>query len=154
MAIILIFICQYSQAQFLKRLKDKVTQTAADHVTNDAGNATDKTIDKTEGAATKGSNSSSSNNSSNSSSGNSASSGSGNASAPPSIKTYKNYDFVPGDKIIFQSNLSADQIGSLPSQFTVTDGQMDVQTEDGENTIHVPTGSGAKFSPRMTSTNY
>lgn len=152
--ILLIFACKYSQAQFLKRLKDKVTQTAADHVTNDVGNATDKTIDKTEGTSTKGGNSSSSNNSSNSSSDNSASSGSGNISTPPSIKTYKNYDFVPGDKIIFQSNLAADQTGSLPSQFTVTDGQMDVQTEDGENVIHVPTGSGAHFSPRMTSTNY
>ncbi len=154
MASLLVFVCQSSQAQFFKRLKDKITQTAADHVTNDAGNATDKTIDKTEGAATKGGKSSSSNNSSNSSSDKSSSAGSGNASAPPSIKTYKNYDFVPGDKIIFQSNLAADQTGSLPSQFTVTDGQMDVQTEEGENVIHVPTGSGAHFSPRMTSTNY
>lgn len=95
LASLLVFVCQSSQAQFLKRLKDKVTQTAADHVTNDAGNATDKSIDKTEGAATKSGNSSSANNSSNSSAGNSASSSSGNASAPPSIKTYKNYDFVP-----------------------------------------------------------
>jgi outer membrane protein OmpA-like peptidoglycan-associated protein len=151
LAITLIFACQYTQAQFLKRLKEKVVQTASDHVTNDAGNATDKTINKTEGAAKKGGNSSSSNNSS---SGNSASAGSVNSSALPSIKTYKNYDFVPGNKIIFQSNLAADQTGSLPSQFTVTDGQMDVQNEDGENVIHVPTGSGAHFSPRMTSTNY
>ena len=154
LASLLVFVCQSSQAQFFKRLKEKVKQTAADHVTNDAGNATDKAIDKTEGAATKGGKSSSSNNSSNSSSGNIASPGSGNSSAPPSIKTYKNYDFVPGDKIIFQSNLAADQKGSIPSQFTLTNGQLDIQTEDGENVIRVPSGSGAIFSPRMTSTNY
>ena len=155
LVIILAFIGHYSKAQFLKKLKDKVTQTASDHVTNDAGNATDKTMNKTEGATTtNGGNSSPAGNSSNSSSGNSAAASSGKSSAPPSIKTYKNYDFVPGNKIIFQSNLAADQTGSLPSQFTVTDGQMDVQTQEGENAIHVPTGSGAKFSPRMTSTNY
>ena len=152
-AIIFLFTCQYTQAQFLKRLKEKVAQTAADHVTSDAGNAADKAIDKTEGAANKGKYASSSTNTSPTSNG-STTAGAQNSSSVASVKIYKNYDFVPGDKIIFQSNLAADQTGSLPSQFTVTNGQMDVQTEDGENVIHVPSGSGANFSPRMTSTNY
>ncbi len=94
LAIILTFACQYSQAQFLKRLKNKITQTAADHVTNDAGNATDKAIDKTENAAgnaAKGNdNSSSSNdNNSNSSSVSSSNSSSGNSSAPHPLSHIK-----------------------------------------------------------------
>ena len=158
LAIILTFVCQYSQAQFLKRLKNKITQTAADHVTNDAGNATDKAIDKTEDAAKgdKSNNaeagSSSDPNSSGSSSGDATASSEKNS--PPTIQSYKNYDFVPGDDIIFESDLADEQTGEIPSQFTLSDGQVDVQQEDGENVIHVPTGPGATFTPRMTKETY
>ncbi|MDE3184736.1 MAG: OmpA family protein [Bacteroidota bacterium] len=158
LAIILIVVCQYSQAQFLKRLKNKITQTAADHVTNDAGNATDKAIDKTEDAAKgdKSNNaeagSSSDPNSSGSSSGDATASSEKNS--PPTIQSYKNYDFVPGDDIIFESDLADEQTGEIPSQFTLSDGQVDVQQEDGENVIHVPTGPGATFTPRMTKETY
>jgi len=72
----------------------------------------------------------------------------------PSVKSYQNYDFVPGDKIIFESNLADEQVGEIPSQFTLSDGQADVQMEDGENVIHVPKGSGATFTARMTNENY
>src|SRR5690348_14956109 len=72
----------------------------------------------------------------------------------PSVKSYQNYDFVPGDKIIFESNLADEQVGEIPSQFTLADGQADVQVEDGENVIHVPKGSGATFTARMTNENY
>ena len=128
LAIILTFVCQYSQAQFLKRLKNKITQTAADHVTNDAGNATDKAIDKTEdaaGNAAKGNdNSSSSNdNSSNSSSVSSSNSASGNSSAPASIKSYQNYDFVPGDTVLFADDFTEDQDGEFPSHWNLTRGR-------------------------------
>ncbi len=70
------------------------------------------------------------------------------------IKTYRNYDFVPGDTIIFQSNLADEDVGEIPSQFTLTDGQMDVQFVDGENVIHIPKGSGTTFTPRMSKTTY
>ena len=76
------------------------------------------------------------------------------AGTPGNIKDYKNYDFVPGDKIIFQSNLADESVGEIPSQFTVVTGQMDVQQEDNENVIHVPTGNGATMTPRMKTTGY
>jgi outer membrane protein OmpA-like peptidoglycan-associated protein len=72
----------------------------------------------------------------------------------PSVKSYQNYDFVPGDKIIFESNLADEQVGEIPSQFTLADGQADVQVEDGENVIHVPKGSGVTFTARMNNENY
>lgn len=72
----------------------------------------------------------------------------------PTIISYKNYDFVPGDKIIFESDLADEQVGEIPSQFDLTEGQMDVQEEDGENVIHVPKGPGAVFTPRMSNTTY
>ena len=152
LAIILTFVCQYSQAQFLKRLKNKITQTAADHVTNDAGNATDKAIDKTEDAAKGDKSNNADPNSSGSSSGDATASSEKNN--PPSVQSYKNYDFVPGDQIIFESDLANEETGEIPSQFTVSEGQVDVQEEDGENVIHVPKGAGAVITPRMTKTTY
>jgi OmpA-OmpF porin, OOP family len=73
---------------------------------------------------------------------------------PPRLIQYKNYDFVPGDKIIFESQLADEETGEIPSQFILKEGQMDVETEDGENVIHVPQGSGTTFSPRMRTSHY
>jgi OOP family OmpA-OmpF porin len=76
------------------------------------------------------------------------------SAAPPSVESYKNYDFVPGDKIIFESNLADERSGEIPSQFTLEHGQLDVQTVDGENVIHVPKGPGATFTPRTSKASY
>jgi outer membrane protein OmpA-like peptidoglycan-associated protein len=70
------------------------------------------------------------------------------------LKSYANYDFVPGDKIIFQSQLVDEQTGEIPSQFDLSHGQMDIQVEDGENVIHVPKGEGATFTARMKNQTY
>lgn len=156
--LVFFYFTQSGQAQFLKRLREKVKQTAEGHVTNDAGNATNKAIDKTENSVKNGAQSSSSNNSSNSSSNaasvSNSSAGQGNSSAQLSIKTYKNYDFVPGDTIIFQSQLSDEKVGELPSQFTILNGQIDVEQEDGENVMHFGLGPREKFTPRMSTTDY
>lgn len=157
LAIILLCVCQSSQGQFLKRLKDKVKQTCADHVVNDAGNATDNAIDKAEHPDVHKKNKD--NNSDNNSGDNAGNSSEANdnshaTSAAPSIKSYKNYDFVPGDTVIFESNLADERVGEIPSQFIVSEGQMDVQEEDGMNVIHIVKGPGATFSPRMKTNNY
>lgn len=156
-AAILFFCCQSSQAQFLKRLKQKVAQTAGDHVINDAGNATDNAIDKAEhpDIHKKNKDNNNDNNSGNSPDNNNDANNNSNAtSAAPSIKSYKNYDFVPGDTVIFQSNLVDERVGEIPSQFIVSDGQMDIQEEDGMNVVHIVKGPGATFSPRMKTNNY
>ena len=156
LATISISIGSYSaHAQFLKKLahhvkeaaEDGVDQAATNHAVNDAGNATDKAIDKAEGKAGSvvagDNNSGAADNSSNSSSDNNASATSGNTSAPPSIKTYKSYDFVQGDSVIFESNLTDERVGEIPSQFILSEGQIDVQQEDGQKVIHAPEGSDA-----------
>lgn len=158
LAIVFLCVCQYSQAQFFKRLKEKIAQTAGDHVTNDAGNATDKAIDKTENAAgnaAKGNNNGSNSSSTGNNSGSNNSSTQSSATEPaPTIAVYKNYDFVPGDTVIFASQLTDEQVGEIPSQLTVSDGQTDIQQINGENVIHIPKGAGATFTPRMTNRNY
>lgn len=153
LAIVLISVCQYSQAQFFKKLKDKVTQTASDHVTNDAGNATDKAIDKTESSATSGNSSSST--SSSSSSGSSASSGAGTAVAgPPSIKTYQNYDFVPGDTVLFADDFTEDQDGEFPSHWDLHKGQAVVNQVAGKAAFALTEGNYVEVLPRMKTKSY
>jgi OOP family OmpA-OmpF porin len=71
-----------------------------------------------------------------------------------SLGVYANYDFVPGDKIIFQSQLADEETGQIPSQFIISEGQMDVQLVNNENVIHIPSGAGCTFSPRMNSKDY
>lgn len=78
----------------------------------------------------------------------------GNVSSTATMKDYKNYDFTPGTKIIFQSNLADERTGEIPSQFVLENGQMDIQQEDGENVIHVPSGPGATMTPRMKNAGY
>ena len=154
LAITLILFCQYSKGQFLKRLKDKVTQTASDHVTNDAGNATDKTIDKTESSATSGGNSSSSNTASGTSSASGNSASANNAAAAPTIKSYQNYDFVPGDTVLFADDFTEDQNGEFPSHWTLPKGQAVVNQVAGKVAFLLTQGNYCNVVPRMKTKSY
>jgi outer membrane protein OmpA-like peptidoglycan-associated protein len=78
----------------------------------------------------------------------------GNSNQSASIMTYRNYDFVPGNKIIFESQLADETVGEIPSQFTLQQGQMEVENDNGENVIRIDKGSGADFTPRMSVPNY
>lgn len=155
----ILFLCyQPSNAQLLKRIKQKISQTASDHMVNDAGNATDKAIDKTEDAATKGGNSSSSDNSSNNSSGSSSDNSvavtSGNSAAPPSIKTYQNYDFVPGDTVLFADDFTEDQDGEFPSHWTLSKGQAVINKVDEKPAFFLTEGNYCQVNPRMKTKSY
>ena len=78
----------------------------------------------------------------------------GNSNQSQEISAYRNYDFVPGNKIIFESQLADETVGEIPSQFTLTQGQMEVENDNGENVIRIDKGSGANFTPRMSVSNY
>ncbi|MDR3668624.1 MAG: hypothetical protein P4L35_17425, partial [Ignavibacteriaceae bacterium] len=53
-------------------------------------------------------------------------------SQPPDTKTYQNYDFIPGDIILFEDNFSDDQSGEFPSHWDLLSGQAQVSTFQGE----------------------
>lgn len=135
--------CSVNAQGILGRMKQKVQDKVNQRVDNATGKATDKALDQVDPNATSGNKGASSSSESNSNTSNSASTG-GNT-----ITAYKNYDFVPGDKIILESQLSEERTGEIPSQFVLDKGQMDVQVEDGEKVIHIPKGSGARFHLRL-----
>ncbi|MGZ3821422.1 MAG: hypothetical protein ACXVB6_12570, partial [Mucilaginibacter sp.] len=113
-----------SHAQLLKKLKDKVNQTidrktdkAIDKTVNGADNTVDNTVNRTVGKDGK----TTSPNETDSKA---------TAASGPTIASYKNYDFVPGDKIIFEDHFDTDEEGEFPSHWHLSQGQGTVNTFD------------------------
>ena len=48
---------------------------------------------------------------------------------------WSKYDFVPGDKIIFEDALSGEENGEFPSRWDLMRGNVEVAQFDGENVI-------------------
>lgn len=72
----------------------------------------------------------------------------------PSLADYKNYDFVPGDKIIFQSNFRNQNNAALPARLGVYAGAAAVQTYRNEKVLVVEKESDASLQPLMSTKNY
>ncbi|MEO6831242.1 MAG: OmpA family protein [Chitinophagaceae bacterium] len=146
-----------SQAQLWNRLKDAAQETAEGHVTNDVENATNRGIDKAEGKALKAHKSSASQDESSSqdskSNNSSGSSNTSSGASAPSIKTYQNFDFVPGDNVLFADDFSDDQEGELPTHWILCYGQGQVSSFDGKKVFALVSGEGgdraAVLEPRM-----
>jgi OOP family OmpA-OmpF porin len=139
---------------------DVAKNGATSHANNDINNTVDNGLNKTENAIKglfkkkKKTDNNQQQNSANNSNSGQQNQDNGSASGTASIKDYKNYDFVPGNKIIFESQLADESVGEIPSQFILDHGQMDIQQEDGENVIHIAKGQGATMTPRMKNTTY
>jgi len=57
------------------------------------------------------------------------------AYAQNDIKLYSKYDFVAGDKIIFEDNLSEEVIGEFPSRWKLINGSTEIMKKDSDNVI-------------------
>ena len=152
-----------ADAQLWKRLQDEVTNTAGDHVVNDAGNATDKAIDNTEDAAgkkAKGKKGKSDDTSKDSSSkegtdtGSATKDGSSTTATPYTIKAYQNYDFVPGDTVLFYDDFADDMSGEFPAHWNLTKGQAVVNTIAGKPSFCLTDGNYCVVLPRMKKLSY
>ena len=151
----LLFSFETTQAQLWKKIKNEVKNRAENNVVNKAGNSTDKAIDKTAHAVTtsgSGSNSVADNNGSANTSDAHVSNGS--KATTVSAKSYKNYDFVPGDKIIFEPDMSKEADAELPERFTIEQGIAEIQSDNGEKVLHFDKGSKTVVSPSMNSNSY
>jgi outer membrane protein OmpA-like peptidoglycan-associated protein len=67
---------------------------------------------------------------------------------------FSNYDFVAGDRIIFQPDISKEADAEVPSHFTITGGNAEIQTLQGEKLLHLDQGAGASILPMMNSLHY
>lgn len=142
-----------AKGQLLNRIKKEVKNRAENKIVNKAGNATDNAIDN----AAKG-------NSNGNTSTNRAATVSNNPAPQqepeiakaiaPTVTNYASYDFVPGDKIIFQPDLSDEPDAELPARFSIVKGNAEIQTHEGEKILHLNKGGTVIVMPLMNNTNY
>lgn len=53
------------------------------------------------------------------------------AAAPAAAKEWANYDFVPGNRVIFDIDFTEDKVGNFPERLEYTSGQMELVELDG-----------------------
>src|SRR5258708_16411453 len=76
------------------------------------------------------------------------------AGAAQSLKVYQNYDFVPGDKILFEDNFIDDQDGEFPAHWALKSGQAFLNKINGEEAFFLTDGNYAIVFPRMKTEKY
>ncbi len=53
------------------------------------------------------------------------------------LKLWSQYDFVPGEKIIFEDNLSGEESGEFPSRWDLTSGSAENASLGNDKVIHL-----------------
>lgn len=151
--------------------KQVAGQSASDHANNDVSNGINNGLNKTEGAikglfkkkskTSKPDTAKASGTATPAVTGANAATGASNAAAaadpnaPISLTTYSNYDFVPGDKVIFEDDFVDDQDGEFPAHWTLEKGQGIVNKVGGAQAFCLTEGNYVRTAPRMkTPDNY
>jgi outer membrane protein OmpA-like peptidoglycan-associated protein len=84
------------------------------------------------------------------------------AAAPANdFKTFQNYDFVPGDKVLFEDDWHDDEVGEFPAHWKLVNGEFLVNKFEGANVLVAkersdPDGGSATWGimPRMKTDDY
>jgi OmpA-OmpF porin, OOP family len=78
----------------------------------------------------------------------------GSSPQNPSLKVYANYDFVPGDKIIFEDNFSEDRDAEFPTHWELEKGQAILNKIRGTESFFITDGNYARVSPLIKNKSY
>jgi len=70
------------------------------------------------------------------------------------FKAYQNYDFVPGDKVVFEDDFKSDQDGEFPAHWKLEAGQAVVNKVQGEPAFLLTDGNYVKVAPRVKGEAY
>jgi OOP family OmpA-OmpF porin len=66
-----------------------------------------------------------------------------------------NFDFIPGDKVIFYEDFASDHVGDLPTRLDVTDGNFAVVDKNGRHAVMTTTGGNISIKlPFMLPARY
>jgi OmpA-OmpF porin, OOP family len=74
--------------------------------------------------------------------------------APASLGAYQNYDFTPGNSIIFADDFSSTQDGEFPDQWELLAGQAVVNQVAGHSALLLTDGNYARVNPRVKAKAY
>ncbi len=76
------------------------------------------------------------------------------AAGSPTLKTYSNYDFLPGNRIIFEDNFMDDQDGEFPAHWQLGAGQAILNMIGDDKALKLTDGNFAHVKPLMKSKTY
>lgn len=141
-----LMVAPTAHGQLLNRIKQEVKNRAENRAVREAGDATDKAMDRAKEEVVGGKSDEGKD---------TAKSGDASDMASAGAHTdYKSYDFVPGDKIIFEPDLSDEPDAELPARFIIKRGNAEIQTYEGEKFLHLNAGGYVTVAPLMDSENY
>ena len=151
-----------AQSQLIKNVGNKVKDKAAQRANQKTDQAIDKGLDKTEESIN---NAGKSNNSKTSTSGtqsntNSQPTSNQNkkdttpAATPAVFKVYQNYDFTPGEKILFEDNFMDDKEGEFAAHWELQNGQAVINNFNGKRSLLITDGNYGWISPLMKKKKY
>ncbi len=125
----------------LGKLKDKAKKKVEDRVDKKTDKAMDNALDNAEGKG-KGS---SDNKTNSEAQKQSQANGAAELSQEPGKGAWVNYDFVPGDKILFYDDFSKTNIGDFPRRIQLVQGNIEVAKWNGANYMRITSASEFKI---------
>lgn len=146
---------QAVQAQILKKIKDRASQTAENKILNKTEEATNKTMD---GPGKKNKSQDDSNEDTEPDNQNADDPGQSQVPAgkvkESTLGSFANYDFVPGDKLIYYYDMAGERDAEIPGRMLVNDGNVEVQTYQGQKVLLIPKKANLSMVPAMKNNNY
>jgi hypothetical protein len=131
----------YTFAQFdlEKKIKKKIERKAEKEVDKTIDKGIDETVDaiKNGGKEEEKETAEKDKNAENSDNKTDASQPSSEKETREELKLWSKYDFVAGDKIIFEDDLAGEESGEFPSRWDLTSGGAEVASLGGDNVIHL-----------------
>ncbi|MCO5948096.1 OmpA family protein [Mucilaginibacter flavidus] len=155
-----------ANAQLLKKFTDKIKDKAAQKVDAAMDKGAQKVVDSPDSIAATASrtkkNPKAATTKSTSNAPSQAAASASNSLSPssdpggvvPAFKTYQNYDFVPGEQIVFEDNFTDDTNGEFPSHWKLVNGQAVMNRVDDKPSLLITDGNYGVVAPRMKKDHY
>ena len=154
---LIMFFTITSQGQVFKKLGEKIKTKTSQRAEQKTDKAIDDALNKAEGAATGTSKKTDPTKPVTGAKGTQQNTNNAviidvTASANPAVlKPYNNYDFIPGDTVVFEDHFAEDQEGEFPSHWNLGAGQAVMNMTAGQRAILLTDGNYAHVSPLIKS---
>lgn len=138
------------QGQFLDKLKNRVKETVENKTLSKAEADTDKVLNKAEDDLKSSKRKSDQSDEE----GIIILTGKEGKERQAPLTSYANYDFVPGDKLIYYYDMSGEKDAEIPSRMLIDEGSAEIQTFNGEKVLYVPANGRSYMSPQIKEKAY
>jgi outer membrane protein OmpA-like peptidoglycan-associated protein len=142
---------QTAEAQIFDKLKNRVKETVENKAVNKTDEATEKGLDNVEDGVKGKKTRKSSDNRNEDKQGTRTNLQSRDQE---SLLSYSNYDFVPGDKLIYYYDMIGEADSEIPGRMLINSGNAEIQTYKGEKVLVAPAKGEPYMMPYMKENVY